>query len=777
MTHVEQGPSNKSQSNGHVDARNTPLSHQSPIAQEDAADIEVGVGATPKGQRKGDLSNASRRNTVEADSQTDAFDVQDTPSRRKRKRYKASPVSQGQNDRETMDKAQGTACSSVDVQQPLPGIKKGNGRSSEAPNQPEDNAVTENGPDSRQSEHQQTLPDTGDASNRVEGRPRGKRPDRLYNELSEGRTRRKSRRNQPIEIKKATKTGPPPTTTPRSGRKRGRPRKFVPTAGASQDEAKDELSLEQGLAKNATPHASMTSPQVSEGSVGDELGSGFLAPAVLSTPVKERRDTTKAMKHVESLLNADTSIPTADPILDEEAPQSFKSAAAGLQRLLLKDDTSSLMTLKSELLDGLTGKRRLPLVNLDQEYKKVHQLVEQTVLAGEGNSALIIGSRGTAKTTLVETVISNLSHDHRDVFHVVRLNGFIHTDDKLALREIWRQLGREMEVEDDSMGARNNYADTLTSLLALLAHSAEGSGEAPHQTAKSVVFVLDEFDLFVSHPRQTLLYNLFDVAQSRNAPIIVLGLTTRVDVVESMEKRVKSRFGQRYIHLSLPRTLASFRAICKSALIPQSNISCRLSHSNSQPLFAAWTAYVHALFAHDPALQSVLETLFSLSKSISAFLTAAYLSISTLSPTHLPSFPPHPLLHPPDSKLHLLPSLPDADLALLIAAARLDIILDADNTCTFGMAYDEYATLAGKFKAASSAAGQTAVGGAARVWSREVAREAWERLIALELLLPATGGAAGKGGAGMWRVDVALEEIAPSVPGLGGAMAKWCLEI
>ena len=34
---------------------------------------------------------------------------------------------------------------------------------------------------------------------------------------------------------------------------------------------------------------------------------------------------------------------------------------------------------------------------------------------------------------------------------MVRLNGFIHTDDKLALKEIWRQLGKEMEVEDDLM--------------------------------------------------------------------------------------------------------------------------------------------------------------------------------------------------------------------------------------------------------------------------------------------------------------------------------------
>ena len=50
---------------------------------------------------------------------------------------------------------------------------------------------------------------------------------------------------------------------------------------------------------------------------------------------------------------------------------------------------------------------------------------------------------------LVESVISDLSKDHRENFHVVRLNGFIHTDDKLALREIWRQLGREMDAEDE----------------------------------------------------------------------------------------------------------------------------------------------------------------------------------------------------------------------------------------------------------------------------------------------------------------------------------------
>jgi origin recognition complex subunit 4 len=226
-----------------------------------------------------------------------------------------------------------------------------------------------------------------------------------------------------------------------------------------------------------------------------------------------------------------------------------------------------LRSMQGILLERLTGQRRIRLRGLDDEFQKVYQLVEQTVLAGEGNSMLIMGARGSGKTTLVETVISDISSEHRENFHVVRLNGFVHTDDKVALRDIWRQLGREMEVDDDLTGRTNNYADTLASLLALLSHPAELDQANMDQTAKSVIFILDEFELFASHPRQTLLYNLFDIAQARKAPIAVLGITTRIDVVESLEKRVKSRFSHRYVHLALPRTLAAFWNICREGLI------------------------------------------------------------------------------------------------------------------------------------------------------------------------------------------------------------------
>jgi len=110
----------------------------------------------------------------------------------------------------------------------------------------------------------------------------------------------------------------------------------------------------------------------------------------------------------------------------------------------------------------------------EETYEKAKQLVEQTVVAGEGNSMLLIGPRGCGKTTvslcrfdaegvaakhiqMVENIVMDLSQAHGHLFHVVRLNGFIHTDDKVALKEIWRQLGKEMEVEEDLVNRVSRY--------------------------------------------------------------------------------------------------------------------------------------------------------------------------------------------------------------------------------------------------------------------------------------------------------------------------------
>jgi origin recognition complex subunit 4 len=230
--------------------------------------------------------------------------------------------------------------------------------------------------------------------------------------------------------------------------------------------------------------------------------------------------------------------------------------------------TDQFELVKSIVLSKLTQRRPIKLQNLDSEYTKVHQLLHATVTAGESNSLLLIGARGSGKTAMVNAALKDLSTSQKEHFHTIRLNGFIQTDDKLALKEIWRQLGREMEIDDAEDGGGKSYADTLTMLLALLSHPDEivGTASDGSSVAKSVIFIMDEFDLFATHARQTLLYNLLDIAQSRKAPIAVIGLTTRIDVTEALEKRVKSRFSHRYVHLGQPKTLSEFVNIGKAAL-------------------------------------------------------------------------------------------------------------------------------------------------------------------------------------------------------------------
>ncbi|KAJ3493545.1 hypothetical protein NLG97_g4665 [Lecanicillium saksenae] len=481
---------------------------------------------------------------------------------------------------------------------------------------------------------------------------------------------------------------------------------------------------------------------------------------------------------------------TQEDILKTPKPEPGLSSALAPPTVDVPDIPNldrHLGAMQRVLLDRCAGRRRIRMFGQDEASDKVRQLIEQTVLAGEGNSMLLIGPRGSGKSTLVENTITDLSQEHRQDFHVVRLNGFIHTDDKLALREIWRQLGKEMQVEDDLLN-RSNYADTMASLLALLSHPSEILGQDEGVTSQAVVFIIDEFDMFATHPRQTLLYNLFDIAQSRKAPIAVLGCTTRMDVVEMLEKRVKSRFSHRYVYLSLAKTLPGYWQVCRQGLMlgeaDGSKEGLDVNLKGYAEFQKYWNHKIEDLYKHRQ-FQDLLQYHYYTTKSASAFfsewiLPLSYLSIKDLTLRVPVTESEFTSLAPPDSRMQLLGSLSELDLSLLIAAARLDIVAHTD-TVNFAMAYDEYSSLVGKQRVQSASSGLLAVGGNVRVWSRGVASTAWERLVGLGLLVPSgIGGGRTLGSGGldgrMWKVDVSLEEIPAGVK-LSAVMAKWCREI
>lgn len=158
---------------------------------------------------------------------------------------------------------------------------------------------------------------------------------------------------------------------------------------------------------------------------------------------------------------------------------------------------------------------------------------------------LILGERGGGKTLAIERALDQISSqwntDPEDpLVGIVRLYGWAHHEERVAFKEIARQLCDTFKLK--FLQAASNY-ENLNFYREVLDGLARGD--------KVAVFVLDEFDLFAGS-KQTLLYNLLDALLVSGVRAVVLGTSVRHDVVEMLEKRVKSRFSHRKLDVQPP---------------------------------------------------------------------------------------------------------------------------------------------------------------------------------------------------------------------------------
>ena len=497
-----------------------------------------------------------------------------------------------------------------------------------------------------------------------------------------------------------------------------------------------------------------------------------------------------------------------DLLFDRNTPQDILQSLKLPTSSILSDqayteDSSEIVAKKAEVLSRLTSQTLTTPAYLSTQYETLHTLLSTTVTEGESNSILLLGARGSGKSLLIDTAVADLSSKHSTDFHVVRLNGFFQTDDKLALREIWRQLGREMAIDETETGeVMGSYADTMASLLSLLSHADEMDVDpntvdvdGAAKAAKSVIIILDEFDLFTTHPRQTLLYNLFDIAQSKKAPIAIIGCSTRMDVVDCLEKRVKSRFSHRWLHIPMMKTLSTFQEAVQQILTVEET-------GTEQEEARRWNEHIKSTFLPSPQIQTLIQQTYHTTKSLPDVLMALYTSIATLSTTqrasdsktkakhHMttPSFTNPTSIRPP-SLLTLLPTLPTLQLSLLTTAARLETIYSLPQI-NFTATHTHLTSLITSTKLRLSNA-HTGVAGAAatlRSWNKDTGVSAWEDLVRWGLLVPVVKGKGdGEGGEGcetrMMRVEVALEEVGWAVKAkwegrcVGEVIGRWCREI
>ena len=233
-------------------------------------------------------------------------------------------------------------------------------------------------------------------------------------------------------------------------------------------------------------------------------------------------------------------------------------------------------SVKRRILGKLNGRVLPKLVRLDEEQHELQKILENTIVDREGNSYILMGPRSSGKSTLVNICINKMEQQYPDQFLVIRLSGFALSDDKMALREICRQLDVELleRGEDDQFDEngelfeKKSMAETMSTLLTVFERGASES--------VAVIFFLEELDRFVYHSRQTLLYNLLEISQTSTVGIAVIGLTTQITTRELLEKRVRSRFSQRIRLINRPTSIESFWDVCRTNIIiddPQDDLS------------------------------------------------------------------------------------------------------------------------------------------------------------------------------------------------------------
>ncbi|XP_057256262.1 origin recognition complex subunit 4 isoform X3 [Pezoporus wallicus] len=250
------------------------------------------------------------------------------------------------------------------------------------------------------------------------------------------------------------------------------------------------------------------------------------------------------------------------------------------------------------------------LFGIEHQYRHLLDLLKRTTVHGESNSALIIGPRGSGKTALLNRVLKELKEmkQVRGNLLEVRLNGLLQTNDKVALKEITRQLNLENVVGDK-------------------------------------VF----------------------------------------DILELLEKRVKSRFSHRQIYLMNSFDFKQYIKIFKEQLALPAEFP-------DESFAQKWNTNVQHL-SEDKTVQDVLQNLFRYSKDLRSLHLLLMLAVSNVT-VH------HPLVtasdlheaskqYRTDSRANIVHGLSVLEICLIIAMKHLNDVYEGE-PFNFQMVYNEF---------------------------------------------------------------------------------------
>mmetsp|Transcript_8955 Transcript_8955/g.13370 ORF Transcript_8955/g.13370 Transcript_8955/m.13370 type:complete len:302 (-) Transcript_8955:24-929(-) len=162
-------------------------------------------------------------------------------------------------------------------------------------------------------------------------------------------------------------------------------------------------------------------------------------------------------------------------------------------------------------------------MNLEESIKSVF---ERCYNFGHSQCALVLGPRGDS----LKTKIQNCSEAYSPI--TLHLSGLLISEDLPGLQSLALQLA-------EAKGSNYTQAP-LNPTLSFIKESLSSSDRV-------LVWIRDIQVFAKKQLKQILLYSLFELVHEELAQICVIGITPRLDFVEQLEKRIRSRFSYQTI--------------------------------------------------------------------------------------------------------------------------------------------------------------------------------------------------------------------------------------
>ncbi|KPM09457.1 hypothetical protein QR98_0079930 [Sarcoptes scabiei] len=154
----------------------------------------------------------------------------------------------------------------------------------------------------------------------------------------------------------------------------------------------------------------------------------------------------------------------------------------------------------------------------------------------EASSLIVCGDAGIGKKTLIKNCLASFSIFLDECFDRNSADR-----SHRSMNEDFKHLKISLLKFDGLIHGKNDLATIRLIALRFLTEN--------EKNFRSII-LLNNFEIFC-RKQQTLLYNLLDLTQHGRS-ILLIGITRRLDYLELLEKRVRSRLTQRVVHLISP---------------------------------------------------------------------------------------------------------------------------------------------------------------------------------------------------------------------------------